>query len=124
MNTNDIAKEYRLAHWARMMQDRKERGLNIKEFCMEGGFHENVYYYWQRKLREAACEALLAQPQDKIADSEQALVPSGWAVCETVKSKIEAKPVAVEVNGYRVYVEANADMELLANVCRMLKSLC
>ncbi len=79
MNTREIAGEYRLSHWARVMKARSESGLSIKAFCKEAGFHENVYYYWQRKLREAACE-LTTQTRD--ASAAGSLVPNGWAVCE------------------------------------------
>jgi hypothetical protein len=40
------------------MRDRKASGLSIKAYCENAGFHENVYYYWQKRLREAACEQL------------------------------------------------------------------
>jgi len=124
MNTNEIAKEYRLAHWAQLMQERKEKGLSIKAFCLAEGFHENVYFYWQRKLREASCEALLSNRQDESADTDTALVPSGWAICKTAESKDESTPITVEINGYRVHISESVDMGLLANVCRMLKSSC
>jgi transposase-like protein len=58
MNTKEITKEYRLRHWAGIMRERKESGLSVKAFCEDAGFHENIYYYWQRKLREAKCEQL------------------------------------------------------------------
>jgi hypothetical protein len=51
MSTRYITEEYRLSHWAQVMSKRSESGLSIKAFCQEAGFHENVYYYWQRKLR-------------------------------------------------------------------------
>jgi hypothetical protein len=55
MNTREIAEEYRLSHWARIMQERQESGLSIKAFCRKAGFHENRYFYWQKRIREAAC---------------------------------------------------------------------
>ncbi|WP_337999084.1 IS66 family insertion sequence element accessory protein TnpA, partial [Desulforamulus hydrothermalis] len=58
MNTREIAAEYRLAHWAQIVRRKNESGLSIKAFCASEGFRENTYYYWQRKLREAACEQL------------------------------------------------------------------
>lgn len=30
----------------------------VKAFCREAGFHPNKYYYWQCKLRQAACHQL------------------------------------------------------------------
>jgi hypothetical protein len=59
MDTRQIASEYRLVHWAGIIRERTERGISIKAFCKEKGFHENIYHYWQKKLREAACEKLL-----------------------------------------------------------------
>ena len=58
MNTRDIAAEYRLTHWAQIMRERIESRLNVKAFCKKAGIHENTYFYWQRKLRGAACEQL------------------------------------------------------------------
>ena len=58
MNTRIITSEYRLSHWAQIIRERKESGLTVTAFCEKSGFHENIYYYWQRKLREAACEEL------------------------------------------------------------------
>jgi hypothetical protein len=58
MNTRAIAEEYRLTHWAQIVKERQESGLSIKSYCESAGFHENVYYYWQRKLREVAYREL------------------------------------------------------------------
>jgi len=65
MNTREIAVEYRLAHWSQIMQGRKERGQSIRAYCEDMGLHENVYYYWQRKLREATYEQLSENKEEK-----------------------------------------------------------
>lgn len=74
MNTREIAAEYRLSHWAQIMSKRKESGLSIKAFCESEGFHENIFYYWQRKLREAACAEA-----GKIQSRTAALAPLEFA---------------------------------------------
>ena len=58
MNTRYIAKEYRMAHWAKIVADQKESGLSIRAYCEEAGIHENSYFYWQKKLRDAAIDEL------------------------------------------------------------------
>lgn len=121
MNTREIAGEYRLSHWAQIMRDRSESGMSIRGYCRSAGICENVYYYWQRKLREAACQELNLSAGGR---SEKALVPSGWAVCKTGEAVPVKKPLTIEVGGYRISVEADVDPELLAKTCRMLKTLC
>jgi len=134
MDTRKIAKEYRLAHWAQVMQERSTSGMSIRAYCESAGLCLNVYFYWQRKLRESACEGLAAVE----AAAEQALVPSrldhrvspadspvhpGWAVCKAAEA-VPAKTLNIEINGVQVQVEPDTDPELLAKTCRMLKSLC
>ena len=118
MNTREIASEYRLSRWAGIMRERQESGLSIKSFCQHAGFHENVYYYWQRKLREATVE------QAQMASmGESRPVPRGWTQLAPVASAKPEGEIAIEVGGCRVIVSAETDLEQLANVCRMLKTL-
>lgn len=117
MDTRDIASEYRLAHWAQVMRERTEKGLSVRAYCQENGIHENTYFYWQRKLREAACSEM----QSAIAE-EKSVLPNGWALC--VKGEApQTQGLTVEVGGCRITVSADTDPELLAKVCRTLKSL-
>ena len=120
MNTREIAAELRLSHWAKIMQDRNESGLSIKEYCKTAGFHENIYFYWQRKLREAACQNLLPNPQAETACPDKTSVPGGWAVCETTITTAKDKPLTIEVGGCKVLADADVDPELLLKVCRAL----
>lgn len=124
MNTREIASEYRLGHWAGVLQERRERGISVKEFCRRSGFQENVYYYWQRKLREAACEELAVRAQNEVAVSQAPHVPDGWAVCKRVQSACSKGSLVVEVGGCRVRVEPETDLVLLAKVCQALQSPC
>jgi len=65
MNTRYIAKEYRMAHWAKIITDHKESGSTVREYCEKSGLHENTYYYWQKKLRTAAIEELATAAEDQ-----------------------------------------------------------
>jgi len=60
VNTRYIAKEYRLAHWAQIITEQKESGLTVRAYCERAGYHENSYYYWQKKLRTVAINELSA----------------------------------------------------------------
>ena len=63
MKISEVKQEYRLQEWSGMLQQRKESGLSVKEWCREQGLAEYTYYYRLRKLRQAACTALeQAQP--------------------------------------------------------------
>ena len=121
MDTRAIASKYRLSHWAKVIRDRSTSGMSIRAYCRSVGICEKVYYYWQRKLREAACQELNSAVEQR---DKKALVPSGWAVCGVEESTLEKKALTIEIGGCRISVERDVDQELLAKTCRLLKSLC
>jgi len=127
MDTRKVATEYRLAQWAQAVQERVAQGQNIKEFCESRGISRNTYFYWQKKLRETVCKALpgktLAQSPATEEKSEQALVPSGWAVCEE-ESTHTASALTIEIGKFRIMVEPDVDPDRLGQVCRVLMTLC
>ena len=117
MNTRDIAAEYRLSHWAQVVQDRSQKGLSIRVYCAEAGIHENTYFYWQRKLHEAASAQAAGLP------APNALAPKGWTALSVQTDSINMHGLIVEVGGCRVHVQADTDTVFLAQVCRALKAL-
>ena len=122
MNTRAIATEYRLAHWAGVMRERQESGLSIRAFCKQSGFHENIYFYWQRKLREAACTQLQQVTQ---VQTESALAPAGWSVCAVAEPEGNGNSsMAVEIGKFKVTVNNGDDMGLFTKVCKSLALLC
>jgi len=119
MDTKYYATGYRLAHWAGIMREREGSGLSIRAFCEQAGFHENRYFYWQKKLREMACEEL-AEVQSK----STGLTPIFTEV------KIPAKPVSqatvgnlqsgicIEASGVRITAGDEYPIEKLTALLR------
>jgi len=121
MNTNDIAVEYRLSHWAGIMREREESGLSIKEFCKNAGFHENRYFYWQKRLRALACEELAP-----IQGSPTSVVPTKFTeISLPVRSKmpmmetvISKSQICIEAAGIRITADSEYPVSLLAELIR------
>jgi putative transposase len=116
INTREIATEYRLEHWAGIVRERSESGLTVKAFCKSVGLHPNSYFYWQRKLREAAYSEMTA------ADALPA--PNGWtASVPTGFQPGVSRALPIEIGKCRVIADQYTDERLLAKVCRVLMSL-
>jgi hypothetical protein len=117
-DTRKIAAEYRLSHWTQVIRKQKESGQSIKEFCETTGFHQNSFFYWQRKLRDAVCGELLPVNQE---------VPSGWAFAQCVEADTGRKAsqkLPIEIGNFRIVADIDTDCELLAKVCKVLATLC
>ena len=126
MNTRAIAEEYRLAHWAQIVRERQENRLSIKAYCESAGIHENTYYYWQRKLREAACREL-----NKAQSETTSLQPVGFTeikLAEPPALPIQAvarqNQVRVDVAGVQVTAGSEYPIGMLAVLVQGLRRPC
>lgn len=117
MDTRIVAAEYRMAQWAQTIKTRIERGQSIKDFCRVEGISKNAYFYWQKKLREAACTEHMTKGETK------AVVPGGWARVTAVPMSQATDALTVEINGCHVTVTASTDPGLLKKVCMALRTL-
>ena len=125
MDIKDKAHEYRLSKWAGVMRDREESGLSIREYCKNAGFHENKYFYWQKKLREAACNELMKQ------DSTSGLIPQGFAEIKLQRQSIMSLSTAsvenhicIEAGGMRISASCEYPIEKLTEVLRLAVRPC
>jgi transposase-like protein len=121
LETRKIAAEYRLAHWAGVMRERNERGASVRVFCKDKGIHENTYYYWQRRLREAAYTGMAGT----------GLAPSGFAEVELVgepASSLQApakeSKISISVSDIQITAGSGYPAEKLAAVLRGLVGVC
>lgn len=58
MSIKDSTREYRLSQWLPIIKECRNSGMSVKDWCEQNNVNEKRFYYWQRKIREAATEAL------------------------------------------------------------------
>jgi len=128
MNTRDVATEYRLAHWAGVMREREESGLSIKAFSEKSGFHENRYFYWQKKLRELACEEL-AKIQGKATELSAPPVLAEFKLPMQSSllpptAGISQNSICVEAGGMRLTAGCDYPIDKLVELLRVVSREC
>lgn len=123
INMREIAAEYRLSHWSQIMQERVASGKSIKAYCELNGIHQNVYHYWQRKLRAAAVMAA-TEHETPGNPALPMLPPQGWATISAKPSGSGSGTIQIEIGKSRITANAGTNFELLSEVCRMLMTLC
>jgi len=95
------------------------RGQTINAFCEEKGISKSAYYYRQKKVREAACSELV-----RAQNREDGFVPSGWVqLAGSEPVTVAESSLTIEVGGFHITVNSETDVELLAKVCRVMRSL-
>ena len=125
MDTRKVAAKHRLAHWAQLMSKRAESGLSVKAFCEDTQIPENTYYYWQRKLREKACELSMSQGEE----SQASLVPQRFMEVKMRSQQAQdyqkamSSQIQIECAGIRLSADSTYPADNLAILLRELVRL-
>ena len=54
MNAKNMKREYNLKQWHLIVQDCRNSGMKVDDWCKQNDVNRNSYYYWYKKIREAA----------------------------------------------------------------------
>jgi transposase-like protein len=126
MNTRYIAEEYRLSHWAQIVQERKESGLSIRAYCESSGLHENTYYYWQKKLRDAVGDDLLKRHVDLASQTQHCFTEVKLAGRSALPptERTQQGEISIEAAGIRITADSVYPIGNLATLLRMVVQPC
>lgn len=127
VNTREIASEYRLTHWAQVMQERVQSGLTIKAYCKQMGICGNTYFYWQRKVRTVAAAELGLSVCDEARPPQvsfSAVRVVGAAVCPTAMETRALGQLHIDTGGVQLTADSTYPVEQLAQLVHALKRSC
>ena len=125
MDTQKVSIDYRLSRWATVIKERNESGLTIKAFCEKHIISENSYFYWQRKVRETACETLVTK------NRKANLVPYGFSEVNLSEPAELSAPaifqqyqISIEAHGVRLSACNEYPVDKLAKLLREVTRSC
>jgi hypothetical protein len=58
VDTREVAQKYRMRQWVETIRECRSSGQTVKAWCADHSINTKSYYYWLKRIREAACEAL------------------------------------------------------------------
>ena len=116
MDTRLMANQYKLEQWATLIQECRASGMMIKDWCEQNNIKKDCFYYWQRKVRQAAC---LAITESTLPSQRFSEIPS--VVTETTTVGDFRAELTILVGGVIVSVSKGTDLGLLKSVIEVLK---
>jgi hypothetical protein len=129
MNAREIATEIRLSQWAQEIQERKASGLSIKEYCLTRGIGRDAYFYWQRKLKDAACGQLTGMHTALVSANlnsnhfTEVKFPTAHTRATFLDDAAYGR-VQVEISGMRIVADEAYPPSLLAELLKGLMKAC
>ncbi len=115
MDIAKITNDFRLSEWLQVMKEHKVSGMTVNNFCNSRGIRRHSFYYWQRKLREAASSEISERTEADLA------APSGWLQLKQENDSEDT--IEVTINGFSINVSIDTNPELLKKVCSILRTV-
>lgn len=103
--------EYRLQQWAQVVKECSASGLSNREFCRQNHISEKTYYYWIRRLRQAAASQMAAEPT---------LVPLNSKVPE---EKSETDMLQIKFRSAELMLPAGVDLDAVTALLKSVQAL-
>lgn len=116
MSVKDSTHEYRLSQWLTIIKECRSSGMPVKRWCEQNDVNEKRFYYWQRKLREAASKSLpttMEQPTF-VQVSSSVQLPSVSPVTDFVPARV------LKVGNVSLELSDTVQPELLATALKVL----
>jgi transposase-like protein len=58
LDSREVVQKYRLNQWAAIIRECRSSGQTVAAWCKDHNVNLKSYYYWLKRVRTAACEAL------------------------------------------------------------------
>ena len=116
MDTREVARQYRLQQWTEIIRECRSSGQTVSAWCAEHHINVKSYYYWLKRVRTAACEAL---PAIRSANSQ--FVPVNLPVQEAaVRPSASPSPIILRVGAVTLEIHNDASTALIENTLRAI----
>ena len=114
MNTKLATSQIRLNEWAAIIKDCKSSGQKVDIYCEQHGLSRDAYYYWLRKVKEAA----LIQT----GFVELPALTSEQSSAKTIKKGISAfeTQMIIRINEIELCVNENSPSELISRMMEII----
>lgn len=120
MDTREVARNYRLSQWTQIVRECRGSGQTVSAWCEDHNIDRKKYYYWLRKVREAACEALPA-----MSSGTGAIVPINipdHKVDTPIEDTLSAD-IILHLGSVTMELRNNASTTLIENTLRALQNV-
>jgi hypothetical protein len=128
MDMRKVTREVRLERWAEILRERQASGKSITAWCEANGMDRQRYFYWQRKLRGLACEALAKREGGAVEGTTEFAEyrPMEIAAVAMTEGTREAACPAIVIHLAlgKMEIYSGADRETIDSTLQALRGLC
>ena len=121
MSTREVTRNYRMNQWTEIIRECRNSGQTVSSWCAEHNINSKSYYYWLRRVREAACEAL-----PSLSEGNGTIVPVSFPVeaATAIPKKQDLSPgILLRFGSVTLELYNNTSAALIENTIRALQNV-
>jgi len=120
LDTREVARNYRLSQWTQIVRECRGSGQTISTWCEDHNIDPKKYYYWLKKVREAACEALPA-----LSSGNGSIIPVDVPAqkVDSVAADSPSADIVLHLGSVTMELHNNATAILIENTLRALQNV-
>lgn len=121
MNTREVTNQYRFNKWTEIVRECLSSGQTVSSWCADHDINPKSYYYWLRRIRKAACEALPSpcSPGNPIVPLN---IPVPTAGTEPADQELSSD-ILIRFGAVTLEIRNSASATLIENALRALQNV-
>lgn len=116
-----ITHEIRLKQWTSIIQECHSSGMTVRAWCLENNVSDKKFYYWQRRLREKAYNAIEKQESNKPTNFVQ--LPVSASVDSPKNPTSFTADMVVHIGNNVLELSNTVSEELLSRVLKVISDV-
>jgi len=118
---------YNLALWTNRIRECRASGLTVSRWCEQNNIGPKNYYYWMRKIKREAFDALPAEQKENILSATDIATPVFSKINLSADNKTSSAvgyAITIQLNGIAIDVQDGASETVIRNTLLAIRSLC
>lgn len=121
MNTMIVKNQLNLAQGQHMIKACQDSGMTAAAWCAENGITRWKYFYWLKKVREAACEKMIVGGSQLPAGLQDTMV---FAELKQPACRKQDAAITLKMDDVELEIHNGADFDVITHTLQALKSIC
>ena len=119
MDIRKMTRDFRLSQWAEVIRAKNESGKTVSAYCEAAGISSKKLYYYQKLLREQACDEMSNHNQT----INELTAPVFTRIGTYPGRQAYNVPVTVRIGNHAVEIQNGADNELINRILHIVTQL-
>lgn len=119
MSVKQLTDEINIQKWSALIEERRNSGMKVIEWCKSRGFTKHQYYYWQKKICDSVCNNLSIIKETKNTSN----IPAFEEIRANTINNTNNIAMTVIINSTSVQIHNNANEETILAALRIIKIL-